>query len=40
MNLILSDNVIQFPEQYVQDILDNELVDIYDGANVFKKALV
>jgi hypothetical protein len=36
MNLILSDDVIQFPKQYVQDILDNEFVDIYDGVNVFK----
>jgi hypothetical protein len=36
MNVILSDNIIQSPEQYVQDILDNEFVDIYDGQNVFK----
>lgn len=36
MNLILSDDVIQSPEQYVQDILDNEFVDIYDGENTFK----
>jgi hypothetical protein len=36
MNVILSDNVIQFPDEYVLDILDNEFVDIYDGTNVFK----
>ena len=36
MNLILSDNVIQFPDEYVLDILDNEFVDIYDGTNIFK----
>lgn len=36
MNVILSDNVIQSPNEYVFDILDNEFVDIYDGTNVFK----
>jgi len=36
MNLILSDDVIQDPEQYVKDILDNDFVDIYDGVNTFK----
>jgi len=36
MNVILSDDVIQFPYEYVEDILNNDFVDIYDGENVFK----
>lgn len=36
MNLILTDDVIQFPDEYVMDIFDNEFVDIYDGENIFK----
>ena len=35
MILILSDNVIQFPDEYVKDIFENEFVDIYDGVNTF-----
>lgn len=36
MNLILMDNVIQNPIEYVSDILSSEFVDIYDGVNTFQ----
>lgn len=36
MNLILMDNVIQNPVEYVADILSSEFVDIYDGVNTFQ----
>ena len=36
MNVVVSDNVLHEPNEYVLDILDNEFVDIYDGVNVFQ----
>jgi len=36
MNVLLFDNVIKSPVDYVKDILDNDFEDIYDGVNVFK----
>jgi len=36
MNLILLDDVLLTPDEYVQDIYSNEFVDIYDGQNLFK----
>jgi len=36
MNLMVSDNVLQNPHEYVSDILKNEFVDIYDGVNTFQ----
>ena len=36
MNVLLFDNIIESPVDYVKDILDNEFEDIYDGENVFK----
>ena len=36
MNMILMDDVILSPSQYVDDILDAEFVDIYDGVNTFQ----
>ena len=36
MNLVIMDNVIQEPTEYVSDILSNEFVDIYDGVNTFQ----
>lgn len=36
MNTVVSDNVIQNPTEYLEDILSNEFVDIYDGVNTFQ----
>lgn len=36
MNVLMFDNVIQDPKQYVNDIFNNGFEDIYDGTNVFK----
>lgn len=36
MNLVLSDNVLLNPDQYVKDILKDEFVDISDGVNTFQ----
>ena len=36
MNVLLFDNVIQSPVDYVKDTLANDFEDIYDGVNVFK----
>jgi hypothetical protein len=36
MNIVVSDDVLQEPNIYVDDILSNEFVDIYDGVNVFQ----
>lgn len=36
MNVILFDNVIQDPKEYVKDILKNGFTDILDGEKVFK----
>jgi len=36
MNFLLFDNVLFDPDEYVEDILRNDFVDIYDGTNVFK----
>ncbi len=39
MNVLLFDNVIQSPVDYVKDILDNDFEDIYDGVNVYISAI-
>jgi len=36
MNLILMDNVLYDPRQYVEDILREDFIDIYDGVNTFQ----
>lgn len=36
MNLMLMDDVLQDPNAYVNEILSNEFVDIYDGVNTFQ----
>ena len=36
MNLISFDNVLQNPNQYVEDILNSNFTDVTDGINVFK----
>ncbi len=36
MNIIILDNVIKNPKQYVQNILKGDFVDVEDGDNLFK----
>ena len=36
MNMILKDGVLDNPEQYVKEILNNEFVEVCDGVNTFK----
>lgn len=36
MNLISFDKVLHNPNQYVEDILNEEFIDVNDGVNVFK----
>lgn len=36
MNIIVMDEILREPDEYVQDILSNDFVDIYDGVNTFQ----
>ena len=36
MNVILIDNVLSNPDQYIKDVLNQEFVDVSDGVNTFQ----
>jgi hypothetical protein len=36
MNLIITDNVIHNPVEYVSEILSSEFIDVFDGVNTFQ----